>query len=69
MVLLLAVACSVTGQQTLSEEEVEEILNAHNYYRSLVDPIASDMLKLVNYILRNLFHSTLNFFLSPLIFS
>lgn len=46
MVLLLAVACSVTGQQTLSEEEAEEILNAHNYYRSLVDPIASDMLKL-----------------------
>ena len=65
MVLLLAVACSVTGQQTLSEEEAEEILNAHNYYRSLVDPIASDMLKLVNYILRNLFQSTLTFFLSP----
>lgn len=46
--LLVAAVSSVRGQQSLSEEEVEEILNAHNYYRSLVDPIASNMLKLVS---------------------
>ena len=65
LLLLLAVACSVRGQQTLSEEEAKEILNAHNYYRSLVDPIASNMLKLViyHYIV---FHSTLQFLLSLL---
>jgi len=43
----MALICSVQGQQTLSEEEQEEILNAHNYYRSLVDPIATNMLKMV----------------------
>ena len=43
----MALICSVRGQQTLSEEEQEEILNAHNYYRSLVDPIATNMLKMV----------------------
>lgn len=48
-VLLLAAICSVRGQQGLSEEEIEEILNAHNYYRSIVDPIASNMLKLVRH--------------------
>lgn len=46
-VLLIALICNVRGQQTLSEEEQEEILNAHNYYRSLVDPIATNMLKMV----------------------
>jgi len=47
VLLLMALICSVQGQQTLSEEEQEEILNAHNYYRSLVDPIATNMLKMV----------------------
>ena len=47
LLLLLALVCSVRGQQTLDAEEQEEILNAHNYYRSIVDPIASNMLKLV----------------------
>ena len=45
--LLLCVALGARAQQSLSEEEIEELLNAHNYYRSLVDPIATDMLKLV----------------------
>ena len=62
LLLLLAVA-HVRGQQTLSEEEAAEILNAHNYYRSLVDPIASNMLKLVIYHCI-VFHSKLQFLLS-----
>ena len=45
--LLLCVAWRARAQQSLSEAEIEELLNAHNYYRSLVDPIATDMLKLV----------------------
>ena len=47
LVLLLTLSYRVVGQQTLSEEDQEEILNAHNYYRSLVDPIAINMLKMV----------------------
>ena len=43
---LLTLAGIVNGQG-LSEEEKEEILNAHNYYRGLVDPIATNMLKMV----------------------
>ena len=47
--LLLALASGVLGQGQggLSEEEVEEILNAHNYYRQIVDPVATNMLKMV----------------------
>ena len=44
--LLLALACRAYGQG-LSEEEKEEILNAHNHYRGLVDPIATNMLTMV----------------------
>ena len=33
--------------QGLTEEEQEEILNAHNYYRGQVDPVATNMLKMV----------------------
>lgn len=49
VMLLVAAVSSVRGQQSLSEEEIEEILNAHNYYRSIVDPIPSNMLKLVRW--------------------
>lgn len=45
---LLSLVCNVKGQQVLTEDEQEEILAAHNYYRSLVDPIATDMLRLVS---------------------
>ena len=45
--LVLCVAWGTRAQQSLSEEEVEELINAHNYYRSLVDPIATNMLKMV----------------------
>ena len=46
MLLLLALTWRAHGQG-LTEEEQEEILNAHNHYRSLVDPIATNMLKMV----------------------
>ena len=51
LLLLLALSCGAYGQgQGLSEDEMEEILNAHNFYRRTVDPIATNMLKMV-YIL------------------
>ena len=43
---LLAVSYGVYGQG-LDEEEKEEILNAHNHYRGQVDPVATNMLKMV----------------------
>ena len=46
LVLLLAVSYGVYGQG-LSEEEKEEILNAHNHYRGQVEPVATNMLKMV----------------------
>ena len=44
---VLALSCGAYGQG-LTEEEQEEILKAHNYYRGLVDPIATNMLKMVS---------------------
>ena len=44
--VVLALSCGAYGQG-LTEEEMEEILNAHNYYRGQVDPIAANMLKMV----------------------
>ena len=46
VLLLLALTWTAHGQG-LTEEEKEEILNAHNHYRGLVDPIATNMLKMV----------------------
>ena len=46
VLVLLAMSYGVYGQG-LSEEEKEEILNAHNHYRGQVDPIASNMLMMV----------------------
>ena len=48
VLVLLAVSYGVYGQG-LSEEEKEEILNAHNHYRGQVDPIASNMLMMVKW--------------------
>ena len=45
--VVLALLCGAYGQG-LTEEEEEEIMNAHNYYRGLVDPIATNMLKMVS---------------------
>ena len=47
VLVLLAVSYGVYGQG-MSEEEKEEILNAHNHYRGLVDPVAANMLKMVS---------------------
>lgn len=48
LLLLVLCSCGVHGQgRGLSEEEQEEILNAHNYYRRTVDPIATNMLLMV----------------------
>lgn len=45
---------------TLTSKQKEEILNAHNYYRGHVDPIATNMLKMV----RNQFQSGLSSWLA-----
>ena len=53
--LLLAFACcGALGQSRggLSEEEMEQILDAHNYYRRIVDPVATNMLKMVTPIIK-----------------
>ena len=47
VLVLLAVSYGVCGQG-MSEEEKEEILNAHNHYRGQVDPVATNMLKMVS---------------------
>lgn len=48
--LLLALVYMANGQGSgLSTEEQEEIVNAHNYYRRSVDPIATNMLKMVSH--------------------
>ena len=49
LLVILTVSYGVYGQG-LSEEEKEEILNAHNHYRGLVDPIAGNMLKMVRLV-------------------
>ena len=38
----------------LSEQEKNDLLAAHNYYRSIVSPIATDMLKMVCFNLASL---------------
>ena len=48
VLVLLAVSYGVYGQG-LGEEEKEEILNAHNHYRGQVDPVATNMLKMVSF--------------------
>ncbi|XP_064398516.1 peptidase inhibitor 16-like [Halichondria panicea] len=42
LVFLLGVV-SVMSTSGLSDDEKTEVLNAHNYYRGLVDPVASNM--------------------------
>ena len=44
--IVVALSYGVYGQG-LSDEEKQEIVNAHNYYRGQVDPIATNMLKMV----------------------
>ena len=50
-VAILALTCSCVipaARATLTEEEQAELLKAHNHYRGLVDPIATNMLRLVS---------------------
>ena len=50
-VAILALACSCVipvVRATLTEEEQAELLKAHNHYRGLVDPIATNMLRVVS---------------------
>ena len=47
VLVLLTVSYGVYGQG-LSEEEKEELLNAHNHYRGQVDPVATNMLMMVS---------------------
>ena len=46
LIVVALSSCGIHGQG-LDEEEQQEILNAHNYYRGLVDPLATNMLKMV----------------------
>ena len=46
LLVALAMSC-VNGQGGLSDDEKAEILNAHNYFRGQVDPIAANMLRMV----------------------
>ena len=41
--------CCVSGSygQGLTDSEKMEILRAHNYFRGVVDPVATNMLKMV----------------------
>ena len=53
MVLLVVIVCfslmshCVIGQTSLSEADKQEILNAHNHFRSIVNPTASNMEEMV----------------------
>lgn len=46
--LLLSYTLTIT-RAALRDEDKEEILSAHNHYRSIVDPVATNMQKMVSY--------------------
>lgn len=45
--VILAISHSRVYGQGLTNAEEREILRAHNYFRGIVDPVATNMLKLV----------------------
>ena len=47
VVVLSLACCCVSGQTGLSASEKQEVLNAHNYFRTRVNPIATNMEKMV----------------------
>ncbi len=53
MTLLAALLILVEGingiQASLTNSQKSELLSAHNYFRGKVDPIATDMQRLVRY--------------------
>ena len=49
VVLVLMAACLVTFSDAfLTEDDKEELLSAHNFFRSRVRPVATNMAKLVS---------------------
>lgn len=48
-VLLLAVYSVAPSEAKLSDDQREEVLNAHNIYRSKVSPVATNMAALVRH--------------------
>ena len=46
--LLLAITYYEVNGEGLSEKEKQEIVNAHNHFRRIVDPIATNMLIMVS---------------------
>ena len=49
MVVLLSTALvCARASNSLDDDERDAILSAHNYYRSIVDPLATNMEKMVS---------------------
>lgn len=48
--LIIALALLPVGNAEFTEEEKAEIVKAHNYYRGMVDPIATNMEMMVSII-------------------
>jgi len=51
VVLFLALLCYASAQTGLTDEDKEAILAAHNMHRGSVIPSASNMLRMVRYII------------------
>lgn len=49
LVALVTIVIATTASGTLTSEEKNELLNAHNAYRSQVYPLATNMVKLVRH--------------------
>ena len=47
----LWLAAGQTGTGSLSVESQQELLNAHNFFRGIVDPPASNIQRMVRYII------------------
>ena len=50
LLLCLVTISSVCGQNSLSEADSQELLDAHNRFRSMVDPPATNMRRMVSTI-------------------
>lgn len=49
LMLVMVVYCIVPSEAILSDDQKEEMLKAHNFYRSKVSPIATNMAALVRH--------------------
>ena len=51
VLVCLSLLCSyASGQTSLSAADKQEVLNAHNHFRSIVNPIATNMEKMVSLV-------------------